>query len=136
MVNARYDQRMSIDRAFAINATQAEIWDALWQDLTTGDANAFTVERSNRPNSFTLRLDLGGLPSILKYSIEPRDDYCEVTASIEPLSARYRLLQILTFGRARLNYEVLLTQSLASLKSALEGDNDGEPLVETETLDY
>lgn len=115
---------MTIEKAFAINAAPTAIWDALWSDLSQGEADRFAVEQSHWPHTFTLRLDLGGLPCLLSYQISPQTGACEVAATIEPLSRRYFLYQLLTFGHLRRNYEMLLVQGLANLKQALEGRDE------------
>jgi hypothetical protein len=113
---------MPITKVFAIEASQEAVWNALWSDLQSGDADAYSVLRSSWPSSFTVEVALAGLPTLLSYAIEPRDGYCEVSVELEALSLRYRMLQVLTLGRMRLNYELLLAQSLANLKAALEDD--------------
>jgi hypothetical protein len=118
---------MAIEKAFAINATPAAIWDALWSDLGAGEQCRYSVEQSNWPNRFTLRLDLAGLPCLLSYRIVQRPQDCEVAATIEPLSRRYNLYQLLTFGHLRRNYEMLLVQGLVNLKQALEPPAPKEP---------
>jgi hypothetical protein len=120
-----------IERAFAINADPETIWAALWHDLSQGDTDVFDVESSSWPRSFSLRLTLGGMPSRLTYSIEPRADHTEVAILAEALSWRYALYQVLTFGHYRRNLEMTLTVALSNLKSALEG----VPLDEAEAED-
>jgi hypothetical protein len=115
---------MAIEKAFAISATPAAIWDALWSDLGAGEEGRYSVEQSNWPNRFTLRLELAGLPCLLSYRIVPRAEDCEVAATIEPLSRRYSFYQLLTFGHLRRNYEMLLVQGLVNLKQALEAPEE------------
>jgi hypothetical protein len=112
---------MAIEKAFAIEAAPAAVWDALWADMAEGEASRFRVERSNRPELLVLEVDLGGMPARLTYRIDQRDGHCEVSAMLEPLSTRYFWLQILTFGKLRTQYELTLAQGLANLKEALEG---------------
>ena len=112
---------MAIEKAFAIEATPEAIWDALWADLGDGDESLYTVEESTWPQSFTLRLDFAGMLSLLTYRIEPKEQYCEVSATLTPLAKRYGILWALTFGHIKHNYEVLLVEGLANLKDALEG---------------
>jgi hypothetical protein len=111
-----------IERAFAINADPEAIWAALWHDLSQGDAEVFDVEASTWPRTLSLRLDLGGMPSRLTYSIEPRPGHTEVAILAEALSWRYAIYQVLTFGHYRRNLELMLTVALANLKTALEGE--------------
>ena len=125
---------MSIEKAFAIEATPEVIWEALWADLGQGDESLYTLVESNWPHSFSIRLDFAGLPSELTYKIEPKDGYCEVAATVTPLSKRYGLYWAITFGHIKRNYEVLLVQGLVNLKAAIEGDlgNEDEAVVEEE----
>jgi len=111
-----------IERAFAINADPETIWAALWHDLSQGDAEVFDVETSTWPRSLSLVVSLGGMPSRLTYSIEPRPEHTEVAILAEALSWRYGLYQLVTFGHYRRNLELMLTVALSNLKSALEGE--------------
>ena len=110
-----------IERAFAIHADPETIWAALWHDLSQGDAQVFDVESSTWPRTLSLRVDLGGLPSRLTYTIEPQPEHTEVALLAEALSWRYGLYQFVTFGHYRRNLELMLTLALSNLKSALEG---------------
>lgn len=118
---------MAIEKAFAIEAEPAAIWDALWSDLTAGDPQLYSVEQSNRPERIAIKVELGGLPVLLTYLISPKDTYAEVSVTLQPLSARHTLYQFLTFGHFGRNYEMMLVQGLANLKTALEGNEDAEP---------
>ena len=111
---------MAIEKAFAIEAEPAKIWETLWSDLAKGDEERFSVERSSWPSLLEVRVDLGGLPTLLVYRIEPKEAYTEVSVTLEPLSFRYRVFQLFTFGHLRRNYEMLLVQGLANLKEAVE----------------
>ena len=122
---------MAIEKAFAIAAEPSAIWGALWQELLTADEGAVEVEQSNRPHLLAVKVRLGSIPAMLTYRITQREADSEVAVTLEPLSSRYGLYQILTFGHLRKNYEMLLVQGLANLKSALEGidgatDDEGE----------
>lgn len=118
---------MPIEKAFAIEAAPPAIWDALWSDLTAGDPELYSVEQSNRPERIAIKVALGGLPVLLTYLISPKDAYAEVSVTLQPLTARHALYQILSFGHFGRNYEMMLVQGLANLKSALEGEGDAEP---------
>ena len=120
-----------IERAFAINADSETIWDALWHDLSQGDADVFDVESSAWPRTFSLLVSLGGMPCRLTYSIEPRVEHTEVAILAEALSWRYAIYQIASFGHYRRNLELTLTIALSNLKIALEG----EPLPSDEEAD-
>ena len=63
----------------------------LWADLGAGEEGRFVVEHSNWPT--TLRCgSTSPLPCLLNYRISPRSDDCEVAATIEPMSRRYKRL--------------------------------------------
>jgi hypothetical protein len=111
-----------IEKAFAIDAKPEEVWAALWRDLSAGDKSLFAIEHSNWPSLLTIQVRLAGLPVRLTYRIESREGQSEVSAALEPLSARYWLYQGVTLGHFRRNYEVLLVQGLANLKQSLEND--------------
>jgi hypothetical protein len=116
-----------IERAFAIEADPETIWAALWDDLAKGDASVFDVESSTWPKTLSLRVNLGGMPSRLTYSIEPRSDHTEVALLVEALSWRYALYQVVTFGHYRRNLELMLTVALSNLKTAIEGEPLSQP---------
>ncbi len=117
---------MAIEKTFAIHSEPEAIWDALWSELREGSEAAFAVEESHWPERFSLKVALGGIPCRLSYRIEGVDGHCEVTARLDPLSFRYGLYQILTFGHLRGNYEVMLVVGLANLKAAVEGNDADE----------
>ena len=125
---------MIIEKAFAIEADQTAVWDALWHDLGEGEEGRYSVVSSNWPNAFTLSLELAGLPVLLSYEIAPRNGFCEVAARLEPSGLRYALYQLLTFGHFRRNYEMVLAQGLLNLKMALEGDANDAGTEERQTL--
>jgi hypothetical protein len=112
---------VAIEKVFAIEGTAGPIWDQLWQEIQASADAATVVEESHRPHSLVLRLDLGGIDSRLRYEIEEQEDHCEVSGAIEPLSFRYKLYQLLTFGHMRVNFEMMLAEGLANLKAAVEG---------------
>ena len=124
---------MSIEKVFSIEAEPEAIWNALWSEVLAGQEEAFKIEEAHRPNTLVLSLDLGGLPSILTYKIEPQDGHCEVSADLEPLSLRYRFYQIVTFGHMRRNYEMLLVHGLSNLKAAVEGQESGSEVLTEES---
>ncbi len=117
---------MPIEKAFAIQAAPPEIWDALWHDLSSGEEGAYSLESSRRPTSLSIQVKLGDVETRLTYRIEQKDGFSEVAATIEPLSTRYRVYQIVTFGHIRRNFEMLLVQGLSNLKRRLEGEPDDE----------
>ena len=114
-----------IEKAFEIRGEPGEIWDALWRDLSAGEAGSYEVEAAHRPDELTLRVMLGGHGSRLSYHITPRQDgTCEVVASLEPQGLGYKVAQVITFNHVKRNYELILVQGLSNLKTAVEA-NDG-----------
>ena len=115
---------MTIEKAFAIEASPEVIWDALWQELAEGDDTRFRLERSNRPDRLELEVNLSGVVCALTYTLTRMDDrgYTEVSADLTPLSKRYGLYYLLTFGHIKRNYEMLLVGGLANLKAHVEGN--------------
>ena len=119
---------MPIEKVFQIDADPADIWQALWSDLSEGEPDTYVVEHSNWPHALTLRVDLAGMPSRVAYKITPATGHSEVSVTLDPLSVRYPLLQILTLGRMRTSIELMLVQGLANLKESLEDPpGDQEP---------
>lgn len=111
---------MAIEKVFAINAAPETIWDALWADLGKGDPGSYAVQGSTWPSRLELDVELGGVRCRLLYRIEKQGGYCEVSAAVTPLSRRYPLYYVLTFGHIKRNYQMLLVTGLANLKAAVE----------------
>jgi len=111
---------MLIEKAFAIEAPPAAIWEALWAELGSGDRDTFEVEESNWPRRLRVRVKLSGIPCLLTYQIEPKGDGAEVSATLEPLSFLFGIYQMATFGHLKRNYEIMLVVGLANLKKAVE----------------
>src|SRR5688572_4457987 len=114
---------MAIEKAFAIDAEPAVIWDALWGDLQAGDSAAYTLDSSSRPSKLDVEVKLGPIRCLLQYRIERKDGFSEVAATIVPISRRFGFYQVLTFGHVGRNYEMLLVTGLANLKASVEGSN-------------
>jgi hypothetical protein len=113
---------VSIEKAFAIEAPPEAIWDALWADLAKGDESLYELEGSSWPARFQIKVDMSGVLCLLTYTLRPmeQDGVTEVAASLEPLSRRYSLYYLLTFGHIKRNYEMLLVEGLANLKGHVE----------------
>lgn len=117
---------MSLEKAFAINAEPAAIWRALTGELEVADGGGYEVERAVPNELLSIWVDLqSGIRAMITYRIIPRDEHTEVVATIEPEGFRYALFRVLTFGRADVNFEIMLTEGLANLKSAVEGEATG-----------
>ena len=116
---------MVLEKAFAIKAEPAAIWQALTGELEIADEAHFDVERAV-PNEFlSLWVNLqGSIRTLLTYRLIRRDDHTEVVATIEPHGLRYAVFRMITFGRADTNYELLLVEGLANLKRAVEADGE------------
>jgi hypothetical protein len=119
-----------IEKVFAINGEPGVIWDALWTDLSGGEEGAFEVVEAHRPESLVIEVVLSGIPSRLSYRIEPQDGHCEVAAVLEPRGARFRVSQLLTFNHFKRNFEMVLVQGLANLKTHVEGPEPAEAALE------
>jgi hypothetical protein len=113
---------VSIEKAFAVQAPPERIWDALWADLHDGEDAQYQLESSSWPNKLHLRVDMSGMPCLLTYTLTPmrEEGFTEVAASLEPLSRRYSLYYLLTFGHIKRNYEMLLVSGLVNLKAHVE----------------
>ena len=122
---------MALEKVFAIKADATAIWHALTGELEVADDGAYSVERAVTNEYLSLWVDLaGGIRASVTYRLIPRDDHTEVVATMEPQGLRYAIFRIITFGRADINYEMLLVQGLANLKQAVE---EGEtPAAEAE----
>ena len=116
---------MAIEKAFLIEAAPAAIWEALWSELSEGEPGSFSVENSNWPNLLCLKVNLSGTQALITYRLISKDDQTEVSATLEPLSPRYPLYQMLTLGHFRTNWEMILVEGLANLKEAVEGVSPG-----------
>ncbi|HXH23206.1 MAG TPA: hypothetical protein VNN10_14370 [Dehalococcoidia bacterium] len=118
---------MAIEKVFRIEADAPAIWRALWSELGDAGAGPSRLEpESAWPERLSLHVDLAGVRCRLTYTIANEDNFCVVTAALEPLGARYRLYQALTFGHFRRNCELLLAAGLANLKAAVEGGDGPE----------
>jgi hypothetical protein len=115
---------MLIEKVFAIEAAPEEIWDALWTDLSGGQEGAFEVVEAHRPQNLVIDVVLSEIPSRLSYRIEPKNGHCEVAAILEPRGFRYRISQILTFNHFKRNFEMVLVEGLANLKTSVEGGDE------------
>jgi hypothetical protein len=117
---------MAIEKAFAIRAEPAAIWDALTGELAAAGEESYQVERAVTNEQLSLWVDLqGGIRALLTYRLIPREEHTEVAATMEPEGLRYAIFRMITLGRADTNYEMLLVQGLANLKQAVEGDEQG-----------
>jgi hypothetical protein len=116
---------MTIERAFAINATPTRIFSAIERDL--GDASEFegetfeVIER-DAPRAITMRVTIGGVPCRLRYVIEQKSDHTEVVGTLEPYGWKHAAFKVMTFGMREQNYAIVLTQALANLKEAVEAE--------------
>ena len=112
---------MPIEKAFAINATPAAVWQALTGDLELGDTAHYEIERAVANESISLWVQFeGGIRARLTYKLIPQSGHTEVVATMEPEGVRYAIFKIITLGRGNLNYEIALVEGLANLKRAVE----------------
>ena len=115
---------MPIEKAFAIDAAPARIYDALEEELREAEASGgegFAVVRKDPPKAIDLRVTIAGVPCWLTYRLVPRDTATEVVALLQPFGWRYTFFRIITFGMRDQGFEVALVQGLANLKAAVEG---------------
>ena len=123
-----YNGAVVLEKAFAIHAEPAAIWDALTGELAISDESAYEVDRAIPTKELSLWVDLqGGIRASISYKIIPRDGHTEVVATMHPQGFRYLMFRILTLGRADTNYELLLVEGLLNLKRAVEGKTTEEP---------
>ncbi len=112
---------MTIEKAFAINATPAAIWQALTGELELGDKSRYEIERAIANESLSLWVELqGGIRARMTYKLIPQSEHTEVVATMEPEGFRYAFFRIITLGRANANYEIALVEGLANLKRTVE----------------
>jgi len=119
---------MSIEKAFAIRANPHEIYAAIQSDLAAAgehEGSTYEVLHSDPGRSIRLRVTIGGMPCHLRYEIIPRDEHCEVVASLDPYGWRYTAFRIMTLGLSNGGFEATLVQSLANLKAAVEAGTAG-----------
>lgn len=113
---------MTIEKAFAIKAEPAAIWQALTAELAQAEEGAYELERAVTNESLTVLVTLQmGIRAAITYRLIPREEDTEVVATMSPVGLRYVLFRILTLGRADVNYEMALAQGLSNLKTAVEG---------------
>ena len=127
---------MVLEKAFAIYAEPAAIWDALTGELEVGDDEHYNVERAVPNELLSLSIEVqAGVHALITYRLIARADHTEVVATMEPQGLRYAIFRILTLGRADTNYELLLVQGLSNLKQAVEERNvhrPGPPVLQDE----
>ena len=110
-----------LEKAFAINAEPAAIWQALTGELEVADEAAYNVELAVPNEVLSLWVEVqSGIRARLTYRLEPHDGYTAVTATMEPEGLRYVLFRMITLGRAEVNYEMMLAEGLSNLKAAVE----------------
>jgi hypothetical protein len=132
--------RVPIEKAFAINASPREIYDAIERDLGQAAAHAGStheVLRRDPARAIDLRVTIGGVSCWLTYRLEPRDGYTEVVALLTPFGMRYTLFRIMTLGLRDQGFEIALVQGLANLKAAVEqgrGETESVPGADEEAL--
>lgn len=116
---------MPLEKAFAIHAEPAAIWQALMGELGSADPETYDLERSEPPELLALWVQLsGGISARITYRLIPRADHTEVVATMEPEGFRYRFFQLITFGRSNTGYELALVEGLSNLKQAAEGQRE------------
>ena len=116
---AVFDRHVQVEKAFAIEAEAGAIWDALWAEVQAQGPER--VESARRPEELTVRVSLTrGVDASITYRITQIDAGCEVSATLEASGFRSALYQVMTFGRLRTHYAMMLVEGLANLKEAVE----------------
>lgn len=122
---------MAIEKAFAMRAPPAAIFAAIERDLLDAAphyGDTFEVVRSAPPAQLDLRVTIAGVPCWLSYVLSERDGCTEVSARLTPFGLKYGIFRIISFGMRDQNFAVVLVESLANLKAAVEqADADAEP---------
>jgi len=113
---------MAVEKAFAINAEPSKIWDQLIKEIGLAEDGVYEIEESIINEYLSLRVRFqDGIEAHIAYRLIPRDDHTEVVATMHPEGLRYSIFQMITFGRANINYEMGLVVGLSNLKAAVEG---------------
>jgi hypothetical protein len=112
---------VALEKAFAINAEPAVIWQELTRELAEAPPGSHTVERSVEAQELAVRVELQrGIEALITYELIPREGYVEVVARMEPQGFRYAVFRAMTLGRYNTGYELALVQGLSNLKQAAE----------------
>jgi hypothetical protein len=131
---------MAIEKAFAINASQREIYDAIERDIADAEEHAgqtHEVLRRDPPRSIDLRVTMSGMPCYLSYAIKPRPGGdCEVAATLQPYGRKYAIFRFLTLGMHDGGFAVALVHSLANLKDAVENRSELQAADDLEGEDF
>lgn len=115
---------MAIEKAFAIEAQPARIFEAIERELREAgshEGDTFEVLRRDPPHRIDLRVTMSGFPCWLTYRLQPRDGATEVAAILQPYGMRYTLFNIMTFGLRNQAFAIPLVEGLANLKADVEG---------------
>ena len=113
-----------IEKVFAIRAAPGAIYDVIERDLAGASEYAgstYEVLQRDPPRAIALRVTIGNVPCNLRYEIDQMSEHCEVTAKLEPYGFKYAAFRLMTFGISNQGFEAALVQSLANLKSEVEG---------------
>jgi hypothetical protein len=112
---------VALEKAFAIDAEPAVIWQELTRELAEAPPGSHTVERSLEARELAVRVELqSGIEALITYELIPREDYVEVVARMEPRGFRYAVFMAITLGRYNVGYELALAEGLSNLKQAAE----------------
>jgi len=112
---------MALEKAFAIHAEPAVIWQELTRELAQAPPGSHTVERSVPDQELAVRVELqGGIEAVITYHLIPREDHVEVVARMEPQGFRYTFMRAITLGHYDVGYHLALAEGLSNLKKASE----------------
>jgi hypothetical protein len=118
---------MRIEKAFAIRAAPDVIYAALERDLADAASagGMFNVLRRDPQRSLELRVTMSGVPCWLKYTLRPREDDTEVSATLIPSGLKYTFFRIISLGLHDGGFSVALVNGLSNLKAAVEESQGG-----------
>lgn len=112
---------MAVEKAFAIHAEPAVIWQELNRELAQAPAGSHTIERSLPDHELAVRVGLQtGIEAVITYQLIPRADYVEVVARMELQGFRYSFMRAITLGHYDIGYHLALAEGLSNLKKAAE----------------
>lgn len=121
------------ERAFAIQAPPDTIWRLLRAEIRSGvEAGRAEITHEEQPRQIVVGVRLGwGLGVRYDYRLAVRADHTEVAVEVAPHGFRHALANIVSLGRASTPYLLAVTQGLANLKEAAEGEihetHEGKP---------
>jgi hypothetical protein len=119
------------ERVFAISAEPDRIWRLLLDEVRLGvESGRAEIVRQEAPRALRLDVRMGpGLGVRYEYRLTPQPRRAgdggrrqtEVAVTVAPYGLRHALANVVTLGRALTPHMLAVTQGLANLKAAAEG---------------